>query len=49
MSEPDQNLAIDFELDVPDEDVLQAELDLIEAHFSPLIRQLLTEIALSEK
>jgi hypothetical protein len=49
VSEPEQNVAISFELDVPHEAVSGEELDLIEAHFSPLIRQLLTEIALLEE
>lgn len=49
MPESDHDVAIRFEIDMPCEDVSDEELDLIEAHCSPLIRQLLMELVLLEE
>jgi hypothetical protein len=49
VSELTQDVVIDVDLDVPDKEVSSEELDLIEANFSPLIRQMLVEFASIDK
>jgi hypothetical protein len=39
----DRDITVEFELEVPQDAVSCEELDLIDAHFPGLIRQLMTE------
>ena len=41
MSQPDNNVTVKLELELPTDRVLAAELDLIEAHLAALIREVL--------
>ena len=49
MREQDHDIAVEFELEVPQDAVSCEELDLIAAHFPGLIRQLMTEADPTDK
>ena len=43
MSQPQNNVTVKLDLELPADRVLAAELDLIEAHLAALIRQVLLQ------
>jgi hypothetical protein len=48
LSQPDNNVTVKLDLELPADRVLAAELDLIEAHLAALIQALLQEDDRSE-